>query len=95
MFRKLQVLSLLLLSVAGSVWAQSGLGSITGTVQDPSGGMVAGATIRLTQTTTQSTRTSSTNDAGLFTLPAVVVGNYTVTVSQKGFKERKIENLNH
>ncbi len=91
---KLKVLGLLLLSAAGSVWAQSGLGSITGTVQDPSGGMVAGATIRLTQTTTQSTRTSSTNDAGLFTLPAVVVGNYTVTVSQKGFKERKIENLN-
>src|SRR5262245_52299291 len=73
--------------------AQSGLGSITGTVQDPTGGLVAGATVRLTQNTTQGTRTTTTTDAGLFAFPSVVVGTYTVRISHAGFKEKKIENL--
>src|SRR5262249_24543428 len=34
-----------------------------------------------------------TNDAGLFTFPAVVVGNYTVTVTRPGFRQKTIGNL--
>jgi hypothetical protein len=60
---------------------------------DPSGGIIAGAAIRLTQSATQVSRTTTANEAGLFTFPAVVVGTYTVTVTRPGFKERKIENL--
>ena len=90
--KALKVFCLLLVAAVPS-FAQTGLGSITGVVQDASGGVVAGATIRLTQTSTQVSRTTAANEAGLFTLPAVVVGTYSVTVSQKGFKERKIENL--
>src|SRR5258707_5030770 len=72
---------------------QTGLGSITGVVQDSSGGIVAGATVRLTEKSTQGARTASSNEAGLFTFPAVPVGTYTVTVSHAGFKEKRIDNL--
>ena len=93
MFRLMQVLCFSLVLAVGPVQAQSGLGSITGTVQDSSGGIIAGATIRLTEKATQSTRSTTANENGLFTFPAVVVGTYTVTVTRPGFKEKKIENL--
>jgi len=75
------------------VLAQSGLGSITGVIQDSSGAVIGGATIRLTENSTQAVRTATSNDTGLFTFPAVGVGTYTVTVTNPGFKEKKIENL--
>ena len=77
-----------------AAWAQAGLGSITGVVTDPTGAVIANAKIKLTQTGTQASRATSANEAGLFTFPAVVVGSYTVTISQPGFKERRIQNLN-
>ena len=94
MFRLISVACLSLALAAGPLLAQSGLGSITGVVQDPSGGTIAGAAVRLTQNTTQVSRTTVANEAGLFTFPAVVVGTFTVTITHPGFKEKKIENLN-
>jgi hypothetical protein len=92
MLRLSRVFLSLLVAVV-PVLAQSGLGSITGVVQDSSGGTIAGAAIRLTQTTTQVSRTTAANESGLFTFPSVVAGTYTVTVVRPGFKEKKIENL--
>ena len=94
MSRLIRVLCLSLLLAGGPLLAQSGLGSITGVVQDSSGGIVARAAIRLTQSATQVTRMTTANESGLFTFPAVVVGTYTVTISHAGFKEKNNENLN-
>src|SRR4051794_10989643 len=93
MSRLMQALCLSLFLAVSPILAQSGLGSITGVVQDPTGGLISGAGVRLTQNGTQVSRTTATNEAGLFTFPAVVVGTYTVTVGHPGFKEKKIENL--
>ncbi len=93
MSRLARGLGLSLALAAGQLMAQSGLGSITGTVQDSSGAVMAGATVRLTQTATQTIRSTATNEAGLFTFPAVVVGSYTVSVTQQGFKEKSVENV--
>src|SRR2546423_6665835 len=93
MFRLIQVLCLSFLLAGAPLLAQSGLGSITGVVQDSSGGIVANASVRLTQTGTQVTRSTTANEAGLFTFPSVVVGTYSVTITHAGFKEKKIENL--
>jgi hypothetical protein len=81
------------LAVTAAAWAQSGLGSITGTVQDASGGAVSGAVVRVTERGTQSVRSTATTDAGLFTFPALVVGTYTVAVQHPGFKAKRIENI--
>ena len=93
MSRLIQVLCLSLTLAVVPVLAQSGLGSITGVVQDASGAVIGGATIRLTENSTQAVRTATSNDTGLFTFPAVGVGTYTVAVTNPGFKEKKIENL--
>src|ERR1700704_157520 len=93
MSRLIKVLCLSLALSAVPIMAQSGLGSITGVVQDSTGGTIAGAAVRLTQNATQVSRTTTANEPGLFTFPAVVVGTYTVTITRPGFKEKKIENL--
>src|SRR5262249_40582102 len=91
--RRVPVLCLSLLLGVCRLLAQSGLGSITGTVVDPTGGIIAGATVRLTQTTTQVSRTTTANDAGLFTFPAVVVGLHgdCQPAGIQGTKDRKPE----
>jgi hypothetical protein len=90
---KLLATCLILALGAAPLAAQSGLGSITGTAVDSSGGSIAGAAVRLTEKATQGTRATTTTDAGLFTFPAVVVGTYTVSLTRPGFKEKKIENV--
>lgn len=62
------------------------VGSITGSVTDPSGAVIANSIVTATRVETgvaQSTRTSS---AGTYTIPNLVVGTYNVTVEVSGFK---------
>jgi len=72
---------------------QAGLGSITGTVVDKSGAVVAGAHVKLVQLSTKSTRQILTNEQGIFALPSVVPGGYTLTISAPGFREQELDNL--
>src|SRR3954453_198242 len=88
----LRTLSLFLVLTTVAL-AQSGLGSIAGTVQDASGGAVTGAVVRLTEKATQTARTTTSTDAGLFTFPSLVVGTYTVAIQHPGFKAKRIENI--
>lgn len=74
-------------------FAQAGLGSISGTVVDSSEAVVPNATVKILQLSTNSTRTTTTNDQGYFTLPSLVASKYTITVSAPGFKDRTIENV--
>jgi hypothetical protein len=80
-------------SVSGLLFGQAGLGSINGTVVDPSGAVVPAATIRLIATATQGVRVISTNEAGLFTLPSVVPDQYKIVISATGFREKTLESI--
>jgi hypothetical protein len=82
-----------LLCLAGGLFGQGGLGSITGTVVDPTGAVIPNATVRLLSVTTQGARVISTNEAGLFTLPSVVPGQYSITVTAQGFREKTLGNI--
>ncbi len=75
------------LSALTIVLAQVGAGSLNGTVTDPAGAVVAGATVRVTQDETGVATTAITTDAGTYTLPALPVGPYTVSVEKPGFKQ--------
>jgi len=59
---------------------------VDGKVQDPSGAVVPGCTVKLTSLETGGAMTTETNDTGLFVFPAVPVGSYTLEVSKPGFK---------
>lgn len=68
-------------------------GSITGTVQDPSGAVVQGASVTAMQVETNSVAKTTTNSAGIFQLPGLPVGNYNVSVEVAGFSGFKIEKV--
>jgi hypothetical protein len=71
---------------ASPAFAQGETGSVTGVVTDPQGGTVAGADVTLTDVSTKSARTATTNDAGRFHFASVAAGNYDLTISKSGFK---------
>lgn len=64
---------LCLLLGAGTIFAQT-FGEISGEVRDPSGAVVAGATITLTNIGTNAARTTESNDVGVYAFPAVPPG---------------------
>lgn len=85
------LLALTLLSIFATVpselFAQSATtGLISGTVTDPSGAIVAGASVTLSQSTTNATQTTLTDSAGRYVFPAVNPSDYTLTFSAKGFQ---------
>ncbi len=64
----------------------TGLGTISGTVTDPSGAVIVGASITIRNTTTNVTQSSVTNKTGYFEVDALNLGSYVVTVSAPGFE---------
>ncbi len=74
------------------MWAQStSTGTIAGTVTDPSGAVVNGATVTLTDTATKSARQASTNDAGRYIFVDVPPGAYDLTIAKQGFSTTKTQ----
>lgn len=67
--------------------AQLSTASLSGTVTDPTGAVVPNATIVLTQTSTNFTRTGVTKADGSFHEEFLPVGTYSVRVSAPGFKK--------
>jgi Carboxypeptidase regulatory-like domain/TonB-dependent Receptor Plug Domain len=82
-----------LLCAAGALAAQSGLGSITGSIKDQTNAVLPGATIRVVETSTGTTRSVESNEAGLFTIPNVTPGTYTITISLQSFKTVELPNI--
>jgi hypothetical protein len=72
--------------VAGTVYAQSDRGTLTGTVKDPSGAAVPDAKVIATQSATNSTFNTVSTSTGSFTIPALPPGTYNVRVEAQGFK---------
>jgi hypothetical protein len=63
-----------------------------GTVTDPSGAAVPEAAVTLTDTATNSERTTTTNEAGRYNFPNLPPGKYSLTISKGGFRVAKIVN---
>jgi hypothetical protein len=71
----------------------SGNGNIVGTVTDPSGAAVAGATVVVTNTDTGVSRTLTSNRDGLYTANFLVPGHYEVVASASSFGKVDHKNL--
>ena len=83
----------LLLGLNGLGWAQSGRGSVTGTVRDSSGAAIPGADVTVINSATNQTYTLTTNETGNFTAADVPVGTYLVRVQKQGFDKSEISGL--
>src|SRR5947199_4673087 len=95
-FRRSSMKSFLLVLVlfASAAQAQIVGGNISGTVQDPNGAAVAGATVEVRQLETGATRALTTAQDGQFFAPSVPVGHYNVNVSQEGFDPQEQSGFN-
>lgn len=61
-------------------------GGVSGTVTDPTGAVIANATVTLKNRATAATQSTHTNSTGFYTFPFVQPGDYAVTVSAPGFQ---------
>ena len=82
----LAVLAASLLFLAPS-FGQEFRGTITGTVTDATGAAVPKADIEARNVETSAVTTAQTNDAGVYTVPFLLPGSYTVTAVAGGFKK--------
>jgi hypothetical protein len=83
--------AILLLAVAG--YGQTFRGAINGTVTDPSGAVVANASVKATDVGTGITITADTTSDGAFAYQDLPLGTYTITVSAPGFQSKTVENI--
>jgi len=68
-------------------------GTLTGTITDPANLPLAGARVTVTHQGTGLEREAVVPDSGTFTLPALPIGHYTVTVQATGFKSVRFDNV--
>src|SRR5215813_14026367 len=89
------VLSLVVLIAAlcGNSNAQAVYGSISGTVTDPNGAVVSGATVSITSVERKTSDTVTTNDSGLYVKERLLPGNYEVKIESQGFKAKLISSV--
>src|ERR1019366_5580128 len=81
------------LLLATSAFGQRGNGGVFGTVTDPTGALVPGASTTLINTQTGIQKTVDTNTAGIFQFGFVTVGTYNLKVVAKGFSEYEWDGL--
>ena len=78
-----------LISVSVCVVAQAPTGQIDGRVFDPSGAMVPGAAVTITNIETGATRSVTSGVDGLFGFPSLQAGSYRVRCEAKGFRTQE------
>lgn len=77
------------LLVSATAWGQAST-SLRGTITDPSGSAVAGATVVLANTESKTARTATTGEQGGFQFLFVPPGTYSLTVTATGFRLYKL-----
>ena len=81
------------LALALPLAAQTFRGSIIGTVSDPTGAAVGGATVSAKNTGTGLVRTTETSSDGSYSIPELTVGTYQVTATKQGFQTAVAEGV--
>lgn len=73
--------------------AQTNFGRISGTVSDPSGAVIPGAAVVVTNVDTQAKRNLTTDDRGFYVVENLPIGPYSVEVEHTGFKRAEERGL--
>ncbi|MEZ5427547.1 MAG: TonB-dependent receptor [Pyrinomonadaceae bacterium] len=88
-FKYISMILSIILCFSAIAFGQVNAGSIEGTVKDPAGAVIPGATVIIesTGTTAGFKRTVTTDNQGFFRVPQVLAGTYKVTVEASGFEK--------
>ena len=79
----------LALSLCPVLYGQA-TGTFSGTVTDKTGSVLSGATVRATSQGTGLAREAKTDASGLYLIPSLPIGNYTIRVDSQGFQSAAI-----
>ena len=79
-------LGVFVLGLGTSAFGQGLTGQMSGSVVDSSNSVLPGATVVVTNTGTQASRTVTTDASGVFTVTELLAGHYEVSVTLEGFK---------
>lgn len=90
---KLRLLVVFVLLSTAMLVGQTFRGTILGTVTDPSGAVVAGATVKVRNVATGLERTTATSADGSYAVPELPIGTYSVTASLAGFQTAVTNNV--
>jgi Carboxypeptidase regulatory-like domain/TonB dependent receptor len=91
--RLLLVAVVALILTAQPAISQSGAATLTGLIVDDSGGALPGATVTATNLATGVPSVAITNESGSYTIAALLVGSYSVTVELTGFRTTTQSNV--
>src|SRR3990170_7375988 len=81
------------LMVSTNAMAQVGNGTLTGTIIDEQGGALPGALVTVTEQATGAIRTTNTNSEGVFRLPALPPGRFTLKITLDGFQPLEVTDI--
>src|SRR3954454_10462293 len=79
--------------LCAAVLAQTERGTISGSVSDPTGALVPGAKVTVTNTATNVASTLASNEAGGYVVPNLPPGTYRVRVEKEGFRTAVLNEL--
>ena len=88
--RNLALAVLLAMGCAASALAQSGAGSIQGTVQDSTGSALPAAAVHVVNQKTGVINDTTSNGIGFYSVPGLFAGSYTLTFSAPGMKKQQV-----
>ena len=89
--RRIVILTILAVSIGLTLFApagaaQSGAGSIQGTVTDLTGAVIPNVAVHVVNSTTGVVSNGSSNGVGFYQIPYLFTGTYVLTFSAKGMK---------
>src|SRR5947209_14938734 len=74
-------------------WGQLGASTIRGTITDPSGAAVGGATVTITNLATNLSRTQTTRPNGSYSFELIQPGDYKVEIEAQGFRKNVVPKI--
>ncbi|MDE3180905.1 MAG: carboxypeptidase regulatory-like domain-containing protein, partial [Acidobacteriota bacterium] len=90
---KLALFIVMVLGMACAAFGQATTGTLLGTVMDPSGATIPGASVVVANDGTGVSVTVETNASGNYVAPHLLPGAYTVTFSKQGFQSTIQKNI--
>ena len=91
--QRLLAAAVLVLVSSSLGYAQGGGQSLSGTVVDSGGGVIPGAAVVVKNVATGESFEVTSNESGVFSIPAISVGSYVVTVTLQGFKTAVVNDV--
>ena len=93
MFQRLIPTVVVMVVLGAAALAQQTTATVTGTVTDPTGALVPGVAITVTNLATNGVRETKSDETGSYTLPFLPTGEYSVMAVAPGFQTQKIDRV--